>query len=119
MSASENIVPDSPAGPPTPVKRGRFAGERAGAWLFAASFSVGIWGLALKVLAPSHPHVPAPPVLEYAVLVPSNAEDGRAAVVWATGAVAEAQGYPVIGGVPVLPLTTADGRGPATPAVTD
>lgn len=109
MSASEPVVSNKQPGAPPPVKRSRFAGERAGAWLFAASFSVGIWGLALKVLSPSHPHPGPPPVLEYAMLVPSGADDGRATVVWATGAVGESEGYPVIGGVPVIALSPPDG----------
>ncbi len=115
MSASDSVVSVDPSGPPAPVKRKRFAGERAGAWLFAASFSVGIWGLALKVLGPSHPHPrPAPaPVTRYAILAPSGADDGRATVVWATGAVGAADGYPVIGGVPVVALSDADVEPPA------
>lgn len=109
MSASDHIMTDKQPGSPAPVKRKRFAGERAGAWLFAASFSVGMWGLALKVLSPSHPHPGPPPVLEYAMLVPSGSDDGRAAVVWAPGAMGESEGYPDIGGVPVVLLTPPDG----------
>ena len=119
MSASDSVVSGNLSGPPVPGKRGRFAGERAGAWLFAASFSVGIWGLALKVLGPPHPHVQPITAPRYAILTPSGAEDGHATVLWATETVGGVGGYPVIGGAPVVPLGVASGGAPTGLASTD
>ena len=112
MSASDSVVPGISPDHRSPNGRSRFAGERAGAWLFAASFSVGIWGLALKVLEPGHPAPPRPQVQHYALLAPSGAPDGRATVVWATDALDSADGYPVIGGAPVQGLSPSAGPAP-------
>ena len=109
MSASDTVLPVKAPGPPTPGKRGRFAGERAGAWLFAASFSIGIWGLALKILSPGHPPAPPPTIPRYALLAPSGKDDGRATVVWATGEIEPGEGYPVVAGVPLDTLATVEG----------
>ena len=105
MSTSETLmVSNLPEAPDRP-KRSRFAGERLGAWLFAASFSVGMWGLALKVLSTSHPVTRAASSnARYAVLAPSDAADGHAVVVWAYPS-EPLYGDPFADGVPGMPLT--------------
>ena len=109
MSTTDSLMPsDMPRAPERP-KRSRFAGERLGAWLFAASFSIGIWGLALKILSPAHPTPAAAAVTHYAVLAPSGAADGRATVLWGSDVVDTATGYPATDGVPVTALNPSDG----------
>ena len=94
--------------PPGPQRRRRFAGERAGAWLFAASFSVGIWGLALKVLTPDHPVTRAPTPSAFAMIAPSGAPDGAAKVYWLTEDT-PAGGYPLAQGAPVIAFDELSG----------
>jgi hypothetical protein len=110
MSTSETLSPSIMPPASDRPKRSRFAGERLGAWLFAASFSIGMWGLALKILAPGHAVVPPAPQ-RHAVLAPSDAADGRATVVWESYADAFSAGYPVTDGVPVIPLAASDDPG--------
>lgn len=104
MSASDIVLPGNSPPSRAPVKRSRFAGARAGAWLFAASFSVGIWGLALKILTPDHPAAPSFALTQYAVLAPSDFSDGRARVIWASEIITSPTGFPVIGGAVVIGL---------------
>jgi hypothetical protein len=105
------MIPSELPKSPDQPKRSRFAGERLGAWLFAASFSVGIWGLALKVLSPSHPAPAAVSAPHYALLAPSDAADGHATVVWGTEAAPS--GYPAMDGAPVLTLAPPDDPAPS------
>jgi hypothetical protein len=114
MSTTDAMIPSEMQRSPERPKPSRFAGERLGTWLFAASFSIGIWGLALKILSPAHPTLIATPTptSHYALLAPSDAADGRATVVWEEGAIDASTGYPVIGGVPVIALSPPDGSDP-------
>ncbi len=110
MNAPDNTLRSSDPGPSAPAKRrARFAGERAGAWLFAASFSVGIWGLALKVMAPSHTDGPPPsagPAI--AMLAPDPQGNGNAQVYWLVEPSADPSGYPMDGGSEVVTLSRLD-----------
>ena len=100
MSTTDSLMPLDVDGAPPRPNRKRFAGERLGAWIFAASFSVGIWGLALKVLAPTHP-TPTATTPHYAVLAPSGAADGHAVVVWGSDPEDAATPYPATDGLPI------------------
>ena len=104
MSAPDTALSGNPLPPSSDVKRSRFAKERAGTWLFAASFSLGIWGLGLKLLSPSHPMPPTFAILKFAALAPGGSADGRAVVIWTGEETISAVGYPVIGGAPVIEL---------------
>jgi hypothetical protein len=107
MTTSESLSPGGGA-PNAPSGKGRrFAKERLGAWVFAASFSIGVWGLALKVMSPSHVEPVATTVPRRAMLTPSNASDGRAAIVW-ENEVDSPVAYPVTGAVPIMPLGATD-----------
>jgi hypothetical protein len=109
MSTIDTLMPDGARQTPKTPKRSRFAGERLGAWLFAASFSIGIWGLALKILSPGHP-TPAPTSASHHVLLaPSGAADGHATVVWGSDAADSTPGYPITDGVPLTALNSPDG----------
>ena len=104
MSVLESLSPgDVPSQTPGP-KRRRFAGERLGAWVFAASFSIGIWGLALKIVSPSHVEPAATSATRRAVIIPSSAGDGKATVVWADNAFDSSSTYPLSGDVPIISL---------------
>lgn len=108
MSALESLSPgDVPSQTPSP-KRGRFAGERLGAWIFAASFSIGIWGLALKVVSPSHVEPAATSPTRHALIVPSNTGDGKATVVWAADASYPSSSYPLSDAVPIIPFNATE-----------
>ena len=107
MSTSETLLPSAAPRGPGRSWRKRFAGERLGAWLFAASFSIGIWGLALKILTPTHPTTVTASDQTLATLAPSDADDGRATVVWLPDA-ASTTSYRMTDVVPVIP--------PAVPA---
>lgn len=83
MSTTHSVAPVGVPEAPDRPKRSRFAGERLGAWVFAASFSIGIWGLALKVLEPAHTAANTAAPRYLAELAPSAAADGHATVIWA------------------------------------
>ena len=105
MSTSETLLQNAaPIGPGRPWRK-RFAGERLGAWLVAASFSIGIWGLALKILSPTHPATVAASDRHLAVLAPSGAADGRAVVVWQSDPAASTTSYLMTDVVPAIPST--------------
>jgi hypothetical protein len=103
MSTSETLLPSATPSGPGRSWRKRFAGERLGAWLFAASFSIGIWGLALKILTPTHPTTVAASDRTLATLAPSDAADGRATIVWLPNAAASGASYRMTDVVPVAP----------------
>jgi hypothetical protein len=109
MSTSDTLFPsDAPEAPLRPKNRSRFAGARFGAWLFAASFSVGMWGLALKILSPSRPETPPASAPLSPRLAPRAVDEGERALLWGPDASNSADGYPVTGSVPVIALGDPD-----------